>query len=155
MPASLMGDTVNVLSNSWWSGYTADQANYPNCRGDCQSRRPLGVRNATETRVYAAFIGGVDVTSVGNYNGGFENYPRFHEGWGAVTFFYRGSFVSLGQPSRNNGAWCGTGGGCNIYNPPGVRNWNFDSRFMQAATLPPMTPQVLSVNQILFTENFR
>lgn len=155
MPASLMGDTINVLSNTWWNGYTADQANYPNCRGDCQSRRPLAARNAVESRVYAAFIGGVDVTTVGNYNGGFENYPRFHESWGGVTFYYRGSFVSLGKPLRNNGAWCGTGAGCNIYNPPGTRNWNFDSRFMGAATLPPMTPQVLSVNQILFTENFR
>ena len=62
--------------------------------------------------------------------------------------------MSLGKPQRSNGAWCGTGAGCNIYDPP-TRNWNFDPRFQQAQNLPPMTPQVLSVNQILFTENFR
>jgi hypothetical protein len=166
MPASLMGDTINVLSNNWWRGYPLDPPNYPNCKGDCQSRRPLANRTAghatlgwagfaNRTDVLAAFIGGVDVTAVGNYNGGFENYPRFHERWGGITLFYRGSFVSLGQPQRSNGPWCGTGAGCNIYDPPGTRNWNFDARFQQAENLPPMTPQVLSVNQILFTENFR
>ena len=163
VPAALMGDTINVLSNNWWRGYPGNAA-YPNCKGDCQSRRPLADRNGnnlaapgavSRTDILAAFIGGVDVTAVGNYNGGFENYPRFHERLGAIRLFYRGSFVSLGQPQRSSGAWCGTGAGCNIYDPPGTRDWNFDSRFQQAQNLPPMTPQVLSVNQILFTENFR
>jgi cysteine-rich repeat protein len=150
VPASLVGDTINVLSNNWWRGYTGDLVNYPNCKGDCQSRRPLANRTAghaipgwagfpNRTDVFAAFIGGVDVTAVGNYNGGFENYPRFHERWGGVTSFYRGSFVSLGQPQRANGPWCGTGAGCNIYDPP-VRNWNFDAAFLNTLNLPPLTP---------------
>jgi hypothetical protein len=147
MPAALIGDTINVLSANWSGNTTL-------CRNDCQSRRALANRPAVSTAVNAAFIGGVDTTTVGNYNGGFENYPRFHETWTNQTLTYLGSFVSLGNAQRNNGAWCGTGGGCNIYDPP-ARAWNFEPRFMQAQNLPPMTPQVVSVNQILFTENFR
>jgi hypothetical protein len=147
VPASLLGDTINVLS-AGWSGNVA-------ARNDYQSRKPLNQRLAANTTINTAFIGGVDTTFVGNYNGGFENYPRFHEDWsGGRQLTYLGSFVSLGNPQRNNGIWCGTGGACNIYNPP-VRAWNFDARFQQAQSLPPMTPQVVSVNQILFTENFR
>ena len=61
-------------------------------------------------------------------------------------------------PGANNGAWCGTGNGaplfCNIYNPPG-RNWDYDTDFQQVENLPPLTPRFVSVQQILFTENFR
>jgi hypothetical protein len=145
-PAAIMGDTINVLSNGW--------SGSPACRNDCQSRQPLGSRPAASTTVLAAFIGGVDVTAVGNYNGGLENYPRFHEDWSGLTLTYRGSFVSLGTPRHNNGAWCGTGAGCNIYNPP-IRNWDYDTDFQDVAKLPPLTPRFVSVQQILFTENFR
>jgi hypothetical protein len=145
-PAAIIGDAVNVLSSNW-SGSAA-------CRNDCQSRRPLASRPGVSTTIFSAFIGGVDRTTPGSYNGGFENYPRFHEDWSGQTLTYRGSFVSLGRPQHNNGAWCGTGGGCNIYNPPG-RNWDFDPDFQQVQNLPPLTPRFVSVQQILFTENFR
>jgi hypothetical protein len=151
-PAALIGDTMNILSNNWSSSVA--------CRNDCQSRQTLLSRPATSTVINSAFISGVDVTSTGNYNGGLENYPRFHEDWspGAAALTYRGSFVSLGAPLHNNGGWCGTGGsstsGCNMYNPP-VRNWNYDSAFQDVANLPPLTPRFVSVQQIIFTENFR
>jgi hypothetical protein len=44
--------------------------------------------------------------------------------------------------------------GCNIYDPPS-RNWDYDLNFQVVANLPPLTPRVVSVEQILFTENFR
>ena len=90
----------------------------------------------------------------GTYNGGLENYPRFHESWSGFTLFYRGSFVSLGTPRHSNGNWCGTGAGCNIYNAP-QRNWDYDTDFQNVANLPPLTPRFVAVDQILFTENFR
>jgi hypothetical protein len=145
MTAAFMGDTINVLS-AGWSGSAA-------CRNGCQSFQPLASRPTAATTIYAAFLSGVDVTTVGNYNGGLENYPRFHENW-TQTLFYRGSFVSLGAPSHSNGAWCGTGTGCNIYNPP-TRNWDFDTDFQTVTLLPPITPRFVTVQQILFTENFR
>jgi hypothetical protein len=127
-----MADTMNVLSNDW-SG-----AGYSACQNDCQSFQPLASRPASSTTIRAAFLSGVDVTTVNNYNGGLENYPRFHETWSGDTLNYRGSFVSLGTPRHNSGAWCGTGSGCNIYDPP-VRAWDYDTDFQTVENLPPLT----------------
>ncbi len=165
-PAALIGDSVNVMSQRYWRGSGAATG----CLADCcvgdfcrdgQSVQTLGStrRNAETTWVNAAFLGGVDTTATGDYNGGLENYPRFHEDWGGGRALnYQGSFVSLGEPVRVDGDWCGTGGsttnGCNIYNPP-VRNWNFDPAFNDVANLPPLTPRFVYVQQVLFTEDFR
>jgi len=163
-PAAFMGDTVNVLSAAWSGDPAVGWPPANGCRNDCQSRRSMSgptERPTISTVVNAALLGGVDTTIPGDangYNGGFENYPRFHENWSGLNLTYRGSFVSLGTPRRANGRWCGTGGslgaGCNIYNPPN-RLWNYDADFQQVANLPPLTPRVVSVEQILFTENFR
>jgi hypothetical protein len=164
-PAALIGDSVNVLSDRSWrgsgaaTGCTADCCSGDFCR-DGQSVETLGStrRDAATTWVNSAFLGGVDTTVPGDYNGGLENYPRFHEDWGGRALNYQGSFVSLGEPVRAAGDWCGTGGsttsGCNIYNPP-VRNWNFDPAFNDVANLPPLTPRFVYVQQVLFTEDFR
>lgn len=150
-PAAILGDSINILSNAYF--------NSSGCMNDCQSNKSLAdaSRSATTTWIHAAFLAGVDDTEVGNYNGGLENYPRFHENWSGITFYYRGSFVSLGNPQHVNGRWCGTGGtltsGCNIYNPP-VRDWNYDPFFNNAANLPPLTPRFVYVQQVLFTEDF-
>jgi hypothetical protein len=167
-PASLVGDSVNVLSQRYWR-----PENFAGCpAGDCctgalcrdgQSVTSLAdaARDGRDTWINAAFLGGVDTTPAGyvdQYNGGLENYPRFHEDWGGTSLTYQGSFVSLGEPAHVGGAWCGTGGtsasGCNIYNPPG-RLWNFDPAFNNAANLPPLTPRFVYVQQVLFTEDFR
>ena len=157
-PASLIGDSVNVLSQRYWQSQAA--CNNTLCR-DGQSTQALGnaSRNAQNTWVNAAFLGGVDTTpsgypGAGDYNGGLENYPRFHENWNGFNLTYQGSFVSLGEPEHVDGEWCGTGGGCNIYNPPN-RVWNFDPGFNNAANLPPLTPRFVYVQQVLFTEDFK
>ncbi len=167
-PASLIGDSVNILSKNYW----LDDCANPCTRNDAQSVMGLGnaVRDATATTVNAAFLGGVDTTNPagtppGNYNGGLENYPRFHEDWSGVLFTYQGSFVSLGTPEHVDGLWCNTGGNCvgpacgtptncNIYNAPN-RAWNFDPAYNNAANLPPLTPRFVYVQQVLFTEDFK
>ena len=169
-PAALIGDSMNVLSSNYWQVGCANN----NCaRNDRQSILTLGDanRDGTTTTINSAFLAGVDSTVPGGaYNGGLENYPRFHEDWnvtvGATTtqqqFTYSGSFVSLGSPQHVNGQWCGTGGsitggalnGCNIYNPP-IRAWNYDPRFNTFSNLPPLTPEFTYVQQVLFTENFQ
>ncbi|MCW5892955.1 MAG: hypothetical protein KIT14_20770 [bacterium] len=159
-PSAFMGDTINVLSSNW-TGNPTDTTRWTSlggvsgCRNDCQSRRTVTQRPGLATYINAAFLSSVDTTTSesNGYNGGLENYPRFHEDW-RQPLNYRGSFVSLGVPQRANGKWCGTGATCNIYNAPG-RNWDFDRDFLNAALLPPATPTVVSVEQILFTENFR
>ncbi|MCK6555713.1 hypothetical protein L6Q96_14245 [Candidatus Binatia bacterium] len=154
-PAAIIGDTINVLSQGYWTtGCTS------NCTNDRQSNLSLGdaLRDAASTVVNAAFLGGIDPTVGATYNGGLENYPRFHEDWGGRTLTYSGSFVSLGTPAHQNGAWCGTGGtltsGCNIYNPP-TRTWNYEPKFNDAKYLPPLTPRFVYVQQVLFTEDFK
>jgi hypothetical protein len=89
-----------------------------------------------------------------DYNGGLENYPRFHEDWAGFNLTYSGSFVSLGEPEHVDGPWRGTGAGFNIYNPP-VRLWNFEPGYNNAANLPPLTPRFVYVQQVLFTEDFK
>ncbi|MGH7787888.1 MAG: hypothetical protein ACRERC_13520 [Candidatus Binatia bacterium] len=153
-PASIIGDSVNVLSNNYWLSQAA--CNVATCR-DGQSNQPLAARAATATWVNAAFLGGVDTTPAGfsgNYNGGLENYPRFHETWAGQTLTYQGAFVSLGEPEHVNGPWLGTGAAINIYDPP-TRVWNFEPGYNNAANLPPLTPRFVYVQQVLFTEDFK
>lgn len=146
-PAAVIGDSINVLSQNW----EAPSGSYKN---DQKSRRPLSNRVAGHTTINSAFLAGVDRTAGGNYNGGLENYPRFHETWSGLTLTYRGSFVSFGTPQHVNGAWCGTGGTCNIYDPP-ARNWDYDTAFNNAANLPPLSPRFVYLQQLLFSQEFK
>ncbi len=147
-PAAFMADSINVLSNAYFTN--------AGCMNDCQSNLGLssGSRNAASTWINAGFVAGVDDTQGSSYNGGLENYPRFHENWSGKTLTYWGSFVSLGTPAHVDGPWCGTGNACNIYNPPN-RDFNFDPFFNDVANLPPLTPRFVYVQQVLFTEDFK
>ncbi len=152
-PAALIGDSINVLSEAYWDPTCAGTS----CRdGQSATSLPSGFRNGAATVINTAFLGGVDTTPGGfggNYNGGLENYPRFHETWGG-TLRYRGSFVSLGEPTHVDGAWCGTGPSCNIYNPP-TRDWNFDTAFNDIANLPPLTPRFTFLKQRIFAQELK
>jgi hypothetical protein len=163
-PASLIGDSINVMSQNYWRSSIGAVCGV-NCCVDQFCRDGQSVLNITDARraaattfVNAGVLGGVDTTplngGVGAYNGGLENYPRLHEHWGGRDLNYQGSFVSLGTPEHVNGIWCGTSDACNIYKPPN-RNWNFDPGFNNAANLPPLTPRFVYVQQVLFTEDFK
>lgn len=142
IPAAILADSINVLSGAW-SDTNSTNTNTAN-------------RQATATIINAAFLAGTDSTGGvegaggqgGAYNGGLENYPRFHERWTGVTLTYRGSFVSLGKPRHVNGAW-----GAQSYNPPN-RDWNYDTSFNNAANLPPITPRFVYLRQELFVRDF-
>jgi len=153
IPAAIMTDSLNVLSSAW---------------NDANSNLAIASRVATDTTINAAFLSGTDSTggavgsgtaanfvanesgggTGGNYNGGLENYPRFHENWSGRTLLYRGSFVSLGWPLHVNGAWSRQS-----YNPPN-RDWNYDVSFNNAANLPPITPRFVYLKQELFVRDF-
>ena len=156
-PASIIGDSVNMMSEAYWARTVgaAPLCGDQFCR-DGQSTQALtgGRRNSQNTWINAAFLSGIDDTLVGTYNGGLENYPRFHENWSGTTLNYQGAFVSLGNTEHVNGIWCGTGSTCNIYNPP-TRLWNFDPGYNAAENLPPLTPRFVYVQQVLFTEDFK
>ncbi len=141
IPSAIMADSLNVLSNNW---------------NDSNSTANLNSRAATNTTVNCAFLAGTDTTGNadgtagqgGAYNGGLENYPRFHENWSGDTLLYRGSFVSLGKSRHVNGGW-----GSQSYNPPN-RDWNYDTSFNDAANLPPITPRFVYLRQELFVRDF-
>jgi hypothetical protein len=141
-PAALLADSLNILSNAW---------------DDADSDDGLGQRVATPTTIRAALLAGTDTTggptgegalSTGNYNGGLENYPRLHEDWSGVTLTWSGSFVSLNRPVRVDGPWS-----AQSYSPP-VRAWSYESRFNDAANLPPMTPRFVYLRQELFLRQY-
>ncbi len=142
-PAAFLADSLNVLSEAW------SDANSHNTT--------LSSRTASGTTIYAAFLAGTDSTGntegnggqdSGDYNGGLENYPRFHETWSGQTLLYRGSFVSLNLPVHVNGAW-----GDQSYSPP-VRDWGYELRFNDAANLPPLSPRFVYLRQDQFLRTF-
>ena len=141
IPAAVMADTINELSNAW---------------NDANASNGVGSRIASSTTYNTAFLSGTDTTGSiegtggqgGAYNGGVENYPRFHEDWTGMVNTYRGSFVSLGRPNHASGSW-----GSQSYNPPS-RDWNYDTSFNNAANLPPITPRFVYLKQELFVRDF-
>ena len=145
-PAAFLADSLNILSENWTDAWNAPAT-------------PLGTRVAGDTVINAAFLAGTDVTGdttaengsqdAGNYNGGLENHPRFHEQWDGKTLSYRGSFVSLGVPRHVSGTWSTP----DVYNPP-VRDWGYDTRFNDATNLPPLSPRFVYVKQDLFARDY-
>jgi Tfp pilus assembly protein PilX len=200
-PAAIMGDTINVLSQSWevpsgpaplaiGTTFQNDRKTMANLSTAGQANRVLlnndnyfatnpnfvlpagtaaaaaftnvagctvvgGVcgafNNAAVLGINAAFLSRVDNTVGAAYNGGLENYPRFHENWGGFTLNYRGSYVSLGTPLYSSGAWANPGV---FYNPP-ARVWDYESQFNNPVWLPPMTPQVHMVQQQVYTRFYK
>jgi len=162
IPAAFLADTINILSNAW--------------NDDNRSQQPLTNRRASDTEVNAAFLAGTDTTGGqegsggqdrGQYNGGLENYPRFHEAWQwgpstnreYATFTYRGSFVSLGNPRKAVGRWCYGNDNCNSYTiffgtyQAPRRQWSYDVRFSQGQ-LPPLSPRFVYLKQERFLREF-
>ena len=163
-PAAFLADSLNVLSNRWDFGRPGgdDQtASFDGRRYNnglpTNGADSSNDRRTENTTINAAFLGGTDNTGntegtggqdSGDYNGGVENYPRFHERWSGTSLNYRGSFVSLNKARRVDGPW-----GSQSYSPPG-RNWDYDTDFNDAANLPPLTPRFVYLRQELFKRDF-
>ena len=141
-PAALMADVATFLSNSWTD---AASATFPRTNAD------LGAT------VYAGLIAGnsetpCDARSCGvqPYGGGLENFPRFLENWSGDTFRYVGSLVCLFPSSQSQRLWGHTlNGGSGYYGAP-VRDWAFETRFLDPNQLPPGTPRLGSVLQVAY-----
>ena len=163
-PASLIGDTITVLSNS--------------CATPTTGMINCGVTTATQvataTSVNAAFLSYTDPSNgnigspgftsspqIKNYSGGLNNYMRLVEDWGGVNFNYTGSFVSLGAPQEYGGVYTPgsatnapfiTGG--SYYNVP-IRNFTYDTDFNAFDKLPPLTPKVIYLQQETFKRSYK
>jgi hypothetical protein len=126
-PASLAADAITILSDGW---------------SDANSTSAVGSRVASSTTVNAAFLTGVVETTLNQYSGGMENFPRFLETWGlANVLTYNGSMIKMFPSLYATNAWNNNN---NIYSPP-KRNWAFDTNFRDHLKQPPKTPSVLKV----------
>ena len=124
-PASLIGDSINILSTAW---------------NDANSALPVDTRKADDTTINAALLGGIVPSGGGYYSGGVENFPRFLEHWGGRTLTYNGSMVVMFNSKTATAPW----GGADVYSPPS-RNWAFDLNFLDSTKLPPGTPEVRAI----------
>ena len=78
---AVMSDAVSLLSNAW----------------DDSKRAGGPLPAASNTSYNLAIVTGKVSTpdGGGNYSGGFENLPRFHENWTGKTASIRGSFINI------------------------------------------------------------
>ncbi len=140
IPAAIVGDAVSVLSNSWTDANSFDN---PFLSAN---------RVASNTVVRFAMISGDAITGntslplspsqFGHLNGGLHNFKRFLEYWTNKRLNYSGSLINLTNSRNNNGFWtcCDT-----VYRPP-IRDWTFDTTFLNADRLPPGTPFIYSIS---------
>jgi hypothetical protein len=156
VPASIVSDALFPLSKTWAD---SSSAMYP---GDLSRR--IADRNlpgvTAETSVRAGIIAGNNLSALaglpdaGNtasgesrLNGGMHNFPRFLERWGARWNFV-GSLIPLYYSTQAVGQY---NANSTIYSPP-VRNWAFDSTFLDPNKLPPSTPQFQYVQPTAFRQ---
>lgn len=127
-PASVIADAVNLLSNAWDGTKTSGT-----------------LPRAADTSYNVAIITGNHETSLGTYNGGLENLPRFHENWSDVPCRITGSFVNLWESRFATGLWVYGG---DRYEAP-LRLWSFDPDFNDFDKLPPHTPMVVEAYEVV------
>lgn len=130
--AAVMADAITLLSNNWGDidgdGYFDDDLDY--------SLLDLSLRNALTTTMNAALMtGNVDVGA--SYNGGLENLPRLLERWTNVELNLLGSLAARWESKYATGTFDNGG----VYSAP-IRNWDFDTDFLDLAKLPPATPRI-------------
>ena len=126
--ASVIGDAVNLLSNSWDG-----------------TKAPGTLPGASATTFNVAMVTGSYDTVPGRYNGGLENLPRFHENWSGVSCNISGSFVNLYDSQFATSDWQYGG---DRYTAP-IRNWQYDERFNSLDDLPPFTPMAVTAENVV------
>jgi hypothetical protein len=156
IPASIVSDAFFPLSKTWSDSCIAM---YPGNLGRRVADRNLpGV--TAETAVRAGIIAGNNLGALagnpdaGNtaggesrLNGGMHNFPRFLEQWGARWNFV-GSLIPLYQSTQALGQY---NSNSTIYGAP-IRNWAFDSAFLNPDRLPPSTPQFQYIQPTAFRQ---
>ena len=125
-PAAVITDAINLLSNSWTG-----------------TKSPGQLPGASDTTYNVAVITGNEVTSPGQYNGGFENLPRFHEKWSNRNCNITGAFANTWRSQMATGDWHYGG---DVYQAP-KRNWFYDTDFDEDK-LPPFTPMVIETDSV-------
>jgi hypothetical protein len=125
-PAALMADSITILSTSWDDSVS--------------TKNPT----PTTTTVNAAMLEGIVRSTNGNYSGGLENFLRLLENWNnSVPLWYNGSIIVMFPSQYATNSW-----NYGNYYTAAVRNWAFDTNFVQQGGLPPITPQAKGVIRV-------
>ena len=124
-PASLLGDSITILSTPWSDSYGTNTT---------LSSRAAGA----DTTINAAALEGIVPSNGTNYSGGVENFLRLEQDWSSHTLTYNGSIVVMFPSQHATNAWITPG---TYYQAPN-RKWGFDTNFMASGRLPPLTPTV-------------
>jgi Tfp pilus assembly protein PilX len=157
--ASIVADSVTLLSSlsSWpitgaTTGWT-DLNSFNNFN-------TMTNRNASSSYYRMAVSGGKNIpfpqpgfASVANdfgTDGGLHNFLRLVEDWSGVQLNYNGSLVSMYYSEYNTGTFkCCT----MVYNAP-VREFYFDTLFLNPNNLPPGTPMFQDIVNLSYHQNF-
>lgn len=147
VPASVIGDSITLLSNNFRDTMTFQ---FPNDQTN---------RNATTTGYRFAMVTGkaIPFPKPGwagvewGSDGGVHNFMKMLEDWSGQTLRYRGSMVSLYYSRQAIGIYRAD---ANIYSPP-TREYNFDSDFLTPSLLPPGTPMFRDINTLKFRQILR
>jgi Tfp pilus assembly protein PilX len=178
--ASIIADTVTMLSNNWQdagtlsatnvpsptSGSLANPVNTPNGQNQ-PAYYPNRLATSTYYRVAIAAGKNIAFTNVAQnpefaygMDGGVHNFLRFLEDWGGIPTALGGtgnvsSLYYKGSIVSLYWSMYNTGPFkcCNlVYNPPD-REYSFDSLFSVPTNLPPGTPMFRNVDNLSYREN--
>ena len=126
-PCGLMADAITVLSPNWSDSNSLARF----------SDTTPNARNPVATYINAATLEGIVQSTNSNYSGGVENFLRLLEAWNSTTALtYNGSIVVLFPSLYATNKWITPG---TYYTAP-KRDWGFDTNFLYANWLPPLTP---------------
>ena len=163
VPASVMGDAVTLLSNSWQpgaqsAGNSSGDANsflyptYPNCNNQ---------RCATTTYYRMAVMSGKTIpfpqpswgANDTGTDGGVHNFLRYVEDWSNtnVSLNYLGSLASFYYSRQATGIYKYNFNNV-VYHPP-TRNYSFDTDFQNINKLPPDVPRFTNVNALSYYQS--
>jgi hypothetical protein len=162
VPTSIVSDAFFPLSKTWFDGESSINPD------DLSKRKAdLALPNVgAETSVRAAIIAGNNLSALtgspdaGNtaadesrLNGGMHNFPRFLENWSDSSgndqrWNFVGSLIPLYHSTQAMGQYNANSA---IYSPP-LRNWAFDSTFLDSTRLPPGTPMFQYISPTAFRQ---
>jgi len=154
--ASIIADTVTVLSNQWSN---AMSLLYPTTMGTTMNSGTLIRESSADAYYRMAVAAGKNIpfpqptwTNVSKdfgTDGGMHNFLRYLETWNN-TLHYNGSLVSMYYSEYNTGVFkCCTV----VYSPP-TRDFSFDTLFLNPANLPPATPMLQDIVSLSYHQNF-
>ncbi len=159
--AAVLADAVTLLSNPSPTPANAAALGWSDLNS-MNNALVVGNRDAQTTYYRLAIAGGKNINFPQPTNcaaacndfgtdGGVHNFLRYIENWGGQGLFYRGSLVSLYYSQYATGIYkCCT----LVYSPP-VRNYYFDSAFLDPAKLPPGTPMLQDVVNLTYWQDFK